>query len=95
MALLPKRSSAKHIKITLHHNPVSSKRLIAMKKASEYRDHARECRDLAAKMETHADREQMLAMAAHWDQLARDRLELVRKHPELAIDGEREEIEGS
>lgn len=64
-----------------------------MKKASQYREHARECRELAAKMETAADREQMLAMAAHWERLARDRLALVRKHPELAIDGEREEIE--
>jgi CelD/BcsL family acetyltransferase involved in cellulose biosynthesis len=62
-----------------------------MKNASEYRRHARECRELAAKMETAADREQMLAMAAHWEQLARERTEMVRKHPELAIAGEQEE----
>lgn len=64
-----------------------------MKKASEYRAHARECRDLAAKMETQPDREQLLAMAAHWDQLARDRIEMVRKYPDLALDGEQDEIE--
>ena len=63
-----------------------------MKKASEYREHANECRALAAKMETLADREQLLAMAAHWEQLAKDRIDLVRKHPELAVDGEREEL---
>lgn len=63
-----------------------------MKKTSEYRDHARECRELAAKMETPADREQMLSMAEQWEQLARDRAALVRKHPELAIEGEEEEL---
>ena len=62
-----------------------------MKKASEYREHARECRQLAATMEKEADREQMLSMAAHWDQLARDRTDLIQKHPELAISGEHEE----
>lgn len=62
-----------------------------MKKASEYRAHARECRELAAQMDIPAQRDQMLAMAAHWDQLARDRAELIRKHPELASDGERDE----
>ena len=60
-----------------------------MKKASEYRAHARECRDLAAKMERSAGREQLTAMAAHWEQLAIDRTELIRKHPELATDSER------
>jgi CelD/BcsL family acetyltransferase involved in cellulose biosynthesis len=62
-----------------------------MKKASEYRDHARECRDLAAKMETAEDREQMLSIAAHWERLAEDRLELIRNHPDFAKGGEPEE----
>jgi hypothetical protein len=62
-----------------------------MKKASEYKEHAVECRELAAKMERASDRELMLAMAAQWEQLARDRMELIAKHPELADDGEREE----
>lgn len=48
---------------------------------------------MAAKMETQPDREQLLAMAAHWDQLARDRIEMVRKYPDLALDGEQDEIE--
>jgi hypothetical protein len=30
-------------------------------------------------------------MAAHWEQLARDRVDLIRQHPELAIDGEQDE----
>lgn len=72
--------------------PIGPNGPIAMKKASEYRQHARDCRALAAKMETPADREQLLAMAAHWEQLAQDRIELIRKHPDLAVDGEREEM---
>jgi hypothetical protein len=62
-----------------------------MKKASEYRLHAAECRQLAAKMESGEQREQLLGMARHWDELARDRAALVRLHPELALDGEHAE----
>ncbi len=62
-----------------------------MKKASEYHNHAQECRDLAAHMESDEQREQMLQMAEHWDRLAEDRLALIRKHPELALPGEQEE----
>ena len=62
-----------------------------MKKASEYRGHARECRALAAQMDSPSQRDQMLAMAAHWDQLARDRTELIKKHPDLAVEGEQDE----
>ncbi len=66
-----------------------------MKKASEYRQHARECRALAAGMDSPEQREQLLQMASHWEQLARDRADLVRNHPELAIDGEAvEEAQG-
>jgi len=54
-----------------------------MKKASEYREHARECRALAAQMESTEQRDQLLQMAAHWDTLADDRADLVEKHPEL------------
>lgn len=54
-----------------------------MKKASEYREHARECRALAAQMDSADQRDQLLQMAAHWDNLADDRAELVEKHPEL------------
>jgi hypothetical protein len=62
-----------------------------MKKASEYRQHARECRQLAAKMESDLQRAQLLQMAEHWDKLAADRLDLIDRHPELAHDGEHEE----
>ena len=44
-----------------------------MKKASEYREHAEECRQLAVRMESGEHRDQLLAMARHWDQLAADR----------------------
>ncbi|RAK62472.1 hypothetical protein [Phenylobacterium kunshanense] len=54
-----------------------------MKKASEYREHARECRVLAAQMDSADQRDQLLQMAAHWDALADDRADLVEKHPEL------------
>ena len=62
-----------------------------MKKASEYRQHAQECRDLAAKMASADQRGQLLEMALHWEQLARDRALLIAKHPDLALDGERDE----
>ncbi|WP_309088681.1 hypothetical protein [Phenylobacterium sp.] len=62
-----------------------------MKKASEYRQHAEECRALAAQMSSPAQRAQMLEMAEHWEKLARDRAALISKHPELAIAGEQEE----
>jgi hypothetical protein len=39
-------------------------------------------------------RDQLLEMAATWDFLATERSELVRRHPELAVDGEHaEEVE--
>jgi hypothetical protein len=58
-----------------------------MKKASEYRLHAEECRQLAASMDG-AQRSQLLEMAATWDKLAIERSDLVRRHPELGLDGE-------
>ncbi|MDB5445909.1 MAG: hypothetical protein JWQ97_1226 [Phenylobacterium sp.] len=62
-----------------------------MKKASEYRHHARECRELAAKMELGEHRDQLLSMARHWENLAKDRTALIGLHPELALDGEQDE----
>jgi hypothetical protein len=64
----------------------------SMKKASEYRQHAQDCRDLAAQMASDEQRGQMLNMAEHWDKLADDRIALIKNHPELARDGEHEEI---
>jgi hypothetical protein len=61
-----------------------------MKKASEYRRHAEECRSLARSM-TGEQRDQLLEMARTWDKLAEERAELVRRHPELALEGEEAE----
>ena len=58
-----------------------------MKKASEYRLHAEECHALAKSM-TGQQRDQLLEMAATWERLAEDRAALVKRHPELAVDGE-------
>ena len=57
-----------------------------MKKASEYRHHAQECRDLAAQMDSAPQRELMLHMAEHWEKLAADRIALIQRHPEIADD---------
>ena len=58
-----------------------------MKKASEYCQHAAECRYLAGKMELGEPRDQLLAMARHWDRLASERADLITRHPELILDG--------
>jgi hypothetical protein len=47
-----------------------------MKKASEYREHAKECRALARRMKESEQREQMLALAEIWEALAVDRKRL-------------------
>ena len=44
-----------------------------MKKASEYRLHAEECRSLARKLEAGEHRELLLTMATTWDTLAEER----------------------
>jgi hypothetical protein len=49
-----------------------------MKKASEYREHARECRELAALMAEPENRRQLLDMAESWDLLAEERERLIR-----------------
>jgi len=54
-----------------------------MKKASEYNQHAEECRALAATMKTGEQREQLIRMAEMWEQLSEDRSDIVRRHPEL------------
>ncbi|CAN7636109.1 hypothetical protein LJR219_004971 [Phenylobacterium sp. LjRoot219] len=61
-----------------------------MKKACEYRMHAAECRALAYGMSAN-QLEQLLEMAATWEQLAEVRSDLVRRHPDLALDGEYQE----
>jgi hypothetical protein len=62
-----------------------------MKKASEYRQHAAECRSIAAQMDSADQRRQILEMAEHWEKLAKDRMDLIGRHPELAHAGECEE----
>ena len=62
-----------------------------MKKASEYRQHAAECRTLANTMDQGDQRDQLLEMAATWERLADERSDLVRRHPELAMAGEHQE----
>ena len=56
-----------------------------VKKASEYRQHAEECRILARQVPEGPQREQLLEMARTWDNLAQDRDRLVERHPELNI----------
>ena len=58
-----------------------------MKKSSDYRAHAEECRALARNLQGE-QRDQLLAMAATWDSLATDRSELIRRHPDPATEGE-------
>ena len=62
-----------------------------MKKASEYRQHAAECRSLANAMDQGDQRDQLLEMAATWERLADERSDLVRRNPDLAVPGEHEE----
>ena len=62
-----------------------------MKKASEYREHAQQCRDLAKRMTLGEQRDQLLDMAVTWEKLAAERSDLVRRHPELSIGDEHAE----
>ena len=57
-----------------------------MKKASEYRQHAEECRALARSMTDAAQRDQLLKMAETWDRLAAEREESQARHPALIAD---------
>ena len=54
-----------------------------MKKTSEYRRHAEECRGLALKAATEEHRAQLLKMADTWASLAEERERMVERHPEL------------
>jgi len=71
----------------------TSKAKQTMKTASEYRQHAQECRALAQQVPTGEQRDQLLEMARTWDNLAADREKLVRNHPEL--DTSKEPARGS
>ena len=45
-----------------------------MKKVSEYRQHAKECRGLAERSRSPEHREMLLNIAATWESLANDRI---------------------
>lgn len=62
-----------------------------MKKASEYRQHAKQCRRLASQMDSGEQREQLMTIGVQWERMAADRSALIRRHPELAREGEQEE----
>ena len=57
-----------------------------MEKASEYREHARECRNLASLMAEPKNRQQLLDMAESWDSLADERERLVRLAKATGLD---------
>jgi hypothetical protein len=55
-----------------------------MKKVSEYREHAEECRALARRSKSPSDRDMLLHMAATWDSLADDRIRTAERQERLA-----------
>jgi hypothetical protein len=55
-----------------------------MKKSSEYRQHAEECRRLARAMKSGEQHGLLLEMAATWEGLAEERLSLLERRPENA-----------
>ena len=64
-----------------------------MKKASEYRQHAEECRALA-RTTAGEQRDKLLGMAETWDKLAAERAERIWREPKVAEEGEHaEEVE--
>jgi hypothetical protein len=56
-----------------------------VKKASEYRKHAEECRALARQMKQGEYREQLLVMADTWDRLAEEREASLAGEVEAAV----------
>jgi hypothetical protein len=56
-----------------------------MTKAPEYRRNAAECRALAARMDLGAHRDQLLRMAATWEELASEREQRSGRDPDDAV----------
>jgi hypothetical protein len=54
-----------------------------MKKLSDYRKHAAECRALAKQMLSGDQRDQLLAMAETWERLAEERETMMRINSEF------------
>jgi hypothetical protein len=63
-----------------------------VKKASEYRQHAEECRTLAKQVPEGPQRKQLLEMARTWDELANDRDRLIGNDPKLDISKADQEV---
>jgi len=61
-----------------------------MKKASEYRKHAQECRDMARGLPEGDHRAQLLEMAETWENLARER-EAKAKKQSAASEGRQDQ----
>lgn len=59
-----------------------------MKKASEYLQHAAECRELAGRATTNEQRRMLLDMAKTWEYLARERVARVAQRKRLEALGE-------
>jgi len=58
-----------------------------MKKAEDYRAHARECRDMAANARDGKTQDMLLKMADTWDSLAQDRdIQLARQERIRALE---------
>jgi hypothetical protein len=62
-----------------------------MKKAAEYRLHAKDCRQLAAKASKPDQRDQLLRMAETWESLARDREMFLDRGAEAARPAKRDD----
>ena len=58
-----------------------------MKKASEYRQHAQECRALARNAKADEHRFQLLKMAETWEALAAERERVVRERARAGMSG--------
>ena len=56
-----------------------------MKKASEYRQHAEECRALAKQVPEGPQRDQLLEMGKTWDALAEERGRSVQDRTEMDV----------
>ena len=56
-----------------------------MKKLEEYKEHAEECRQLARRSKSQADRDMFLNMATTWEQLATGRAKTLETKSRLAL----------
>ena len=63
---------------------ISTEQNARMKKIEDYREHAAECRDLARRSRTQADRDMLLNMATTWEALAAGRAKTIETKNRLA-----------